>query len=284
MRLLALSDVHVNHGENLSALREIPTHPGDWLILGGDVCERPEELAATLEIAVERFDRVLWVPGNHELWAVGKDALRGVARYQHLVSICRLHGVLTPEDPWVLWPGAETPTRLVPMFLLYDYTFSPDGLDPAGAKAWAKEGGIRCMDEVMLKPDPYPSIEAWCAARLKHTAQQLDALDPEERTILINHWPLRRDLVRLYRIPRFSPWCGTRTTEDWHVRYRADVVVTGHLHMRATDWRDGTRFEEVSLGYPRHWTASKGANSYLREVLPGPPPPTSGFGGPIWHR
>ena len=68
------------------------------------------------------------------------------------------------------------------------------------------------------------------------------------------------------------------------MRYRADVVVTGHLHMRATDWRDGTRFEEVSLGYPRHWTASKGANSYLREVLPGPPPPTSGFGGPIWHR
>jgi hypothetical protein len=50
------------------------------------------------------------------------------------------------------------------------------------------------------------------------------------------------------------------------------VVVTGHLHVRRTDWKDGTRFEEVSLGYPRQWEAARehgnGINEMLRVILP----------------
>jgi len=48
-------------------------------------------------------------------------------------------------------------------------------------------------------------------------------------TVLINHFPLREDLVRLRRIPRFSIWCGTKATQEWHTRFRAQVVVSGHL-------------------------------------------------------
>ena len=92
------------------------------------------------------------------------------------------------------------------------------------------------------------------------------------------------DLVRLFRIPRFVLWCGTRSTEDWHRRWNTRVVVHGHLHMRATDWRDGVRFEEVAVGYPRHWQQNKGLDHYVREILPGPTPPASGWGGPVWHR
>ena len=85
---------------------------------------------------------------------------------------------------------------------------------------------------------------------------------------MINHYPLRQDLVRLVRIPRFSIWCGTRRTENWHLRFNASVVVSGHLHIRATDYQDGVRFEEVSLGYPRNWNQDKGIQSYLRQILP----------------
>lgn len=282
MRLFALSDLHVNHKGQADAIEAIGVHPHDWLILAGDVAERPDDLARTLDVLGERFARLIWVPGNHELWAV-QDEARGVARYEQLVRLCQQRAVLTPEDPYVRWPGADD-LYVVPMFLLYDYSFAPDGLDAAGAVAWAAEDNIRCVDDVLLAPDPYPSRQAWCAARVAATEARLLALPAGARTVLINHWTLRYDLVRLYRIPRFSPWCGTRATEDWHRRFRAEVVVSGHLHMRATDWRDGTRFEEVSLGYPRHWRAERGAASYLRQILPSPGPAPADDAGPIWHR
>ena len=40
-------------------------------------------------------------------------------------------------------------------------------------------------------------------------------------------------------------------------KYNAAVVVSGHLHTRRTDFIDGCRFEEVSLGYKRQWDVEK---------------------------
>jgi 3',5'-cyclic AMP phosphodiesterase CpdA len=282
MRLLALSDLHVNHAANLAALAALPDHPDDTLILAGDVADRVDDVARALDLLGPKFRQLLWVPGNHELWTVEPNGLRGEARYRALVDVCRVRGVLTPEDPFAPWPtGDGRKVVLCPLFLLYDYTFAPDG--PDTAVAWAAEDGIRCVDEQLLHPDPYPSRAAWCAARVAHSEARLAAIPADTQTILIAHWPLRRDLVRLFRIPRFIPWCGTLATEDWHVRYRADCVVTGHLHMRATDWRDGVRFEEVSLGTPRHWTPERGAAAYLRQILPAPPPPADPA-ITAWHR
>jgi hypothetical protein len=161
---------------------------------------------------------------------------------------------------------------LAPLFLLYDYSFRPDDVPEHRALDWAMETGIVCMDEEVLHPTPYPSRTAWCEARCAQTAARLEAIPADVSTVLINHFPLRRDLAILPAIPRFSLWCGTRKTEDWHVRFRASVVVSGHLHMRSTQWRDGVRFEEVSLGYPRHWSPARTMDSYLREILPGPTP------------
>ena len=158
-------------------------------------------------------------------------------------------------------------------------------MDREAALKWAAEDGILCADERYLYSDPHSTKEAWCADRLDRTRVRLAEIPPDHRTILINHWPLRADLVRLFRIPRFIPWCGTRETEEWHTRYRAEVVVSGHLHMRATDWRSGVRFEEIALGYPRHWSSEKGAPHYLRQIWPATvEAPADGEGGPIWHR
>ena len=46
-------------------------------------------------------------------------------------------------------------------------------------------------------------------------------------------------------MPRYSLWCGTTRTEDWHTRFRARAVISGHLHFRTTLWRHGVRFDEV---------------------------------------
>ncbi len=281
MKLWAIGDLHLANRLNRQALAELPPHPSDWLILAGDVGETELHLRFALEALVPRFAQLLWVPGNHDLWTMADDpnTQRGEAKYRRLVEICREYGVLTPEDPYPLWPGSLGVTReedepgfiIAPLFLLYDYSFRPDDVAAEDALAWAAETNVMCSDEYLLHPAPYPSRQAWCEARVLSTVPRLErAAASGHRLILVNHWPLRQDLVRLPRVPRFSLWCGTRATEDWHRRFNAAVVVYGHLHIKVTHFRDDVRFEEVSLGYPRDWDRSRGVAYYLRQILPFP--------------
>lgn len=289
MKLLAISDLHLAHEENRLALERMGAHPGDWLIVAGDVGERPEHLALALEVLTARFARVIWTPGNHDLWCPpdAADRTRGGARYAELVALCRRFNVLTPEDPYVSVPlGDGTPLFVVPMFLLYDYSFKPGDVPIDGAVRWARQTGVVCSDERLLDPSPWPSREAWCEARCRETEARLAALPAGAPTVLVNHWPLRYDLARPPAIPRFSIWCGTTRTEDWARRFRARVVISGHLHLRTTLWREGVRYEEVSLGYPRDWRHERGLDAYMREILPGPPqnaPPTIPPRDPFFH-
>jgi 3',5'-cyclic AMP phosphodiesterase CpdA len=269
-RLLAISDLHVAYPENRAHVDGLrPGHEDDWLLVAGDVAEHVEDIRWALRTLGERFATVVWAPGNHELWTSPREPEpRGVARYEHLVSMCREIGVLTPEDPYPTWRGPGGPVRVVPLFLLYDYTFRPDGAatkEDALARAYA--AGVVATDEARLHPDPYPSRDAWCAARVAETERRLAALDGDLPLVFVNHFPTVREPTRVLRYPEFAQWCGTERTADWHVRYPTAAVVYGHLHIPRTTWYDGVRFEEVSVGYPREWRRRGGPPAF-RQILP----------------
>ena len=268
MRLWAISDLHVGFEENRRAVAALEPMLDDWLIVAGDTGESPAHLDFVLQTLAPKFAQLIWTVGNHDLWT--PQALppeqRGETHYRRLVKLCQRYGVLTPDDPFAVWPGPGPRTAIVPIFTLYDYSFRPDQVAEPDAVAWAAETNIRCADETLLDPSPYPSRSAWCHGRVQATRERLQAIPPDTRVILVNHWPLRRDHAVLPRIPRFSIWCGTRATEDWHREFAVDTVIYGHLHLRSTRELDGVRFEEVSLGYPRQWNAAKGLAGYLREI------------------
>ncbi|MGF1464495.1 MAG: metallophosphoesterase family protein [Sandaracinaceae bacterium] len=272
MRLYAVSDLHVGFKANRQLLAALPAHPDDWLIVAGDVGETLEQMAFALETLVPRFAQVLWVPGNHELWTLPSDegAPRGEARYQQLVDMCRAVGVLTPEDPFPLYEGEGGPAVVAPLFVGYDYTFVPDEVGVDRALAWAAEEDLVCADEAYLHPDPYESKGAWCRQRAAISEARLDDLDPRYPTVIVNHYPLHEDHAVLPRIPRFKIWCGTKLTERWPERYRARVVVYGHLHIPSTRFLDGVRYEEVSVGYPKQWKNRPFGGPSLRPILPEP--------------
>lgn len=257
-RLLAISDLHVNQRENRELLATLrPCSPADWLIVAGDVAERIADITSALKLLSERFARVIWAPGNHELWTTRSDQgdLRGEDRYRALVEECRALGVTTPEDRYPVWEGLGGPVTVAPLFLLYDYSFRPDGAATKDeALAIAYESGVVCTDELLLHSDPYVSRDAWCEARVKETERRLGALDPGLSVVLVNHYPLIREPTRVLRYPQFAPWCGTERTADWHRRFNAVAVVYGHLHIRRTTWHDGVPFMEVSVGYAREHT------------------------------
>ena len=269
MKLWATSDLHVGYEENRRAVQALPAYDDDWLIVCGDTGETPAHLDFVLRTLRPRFAQVIWTPGNHDLWTPQnwRPEQRGVAHYERLVALCQKYGVLTPEDPYARWPG-DGPTRaIIPAFTLFDYSFRPPSVSRKDAVAWAAESGVRSNDEDLLAPDPYEGCDAWCAARIEATEARLSALPRDAKLIIADHFPLRRELAVLPRIPRFSIWCGTTKTEEWHRRFNVEAVVYGHLHMRSSKVIDGVRFEEVSLGYPKQWNQSRGAAHYLRQII-----------------
>ncbi len=272
LRIWALSDLHISHPENRGALESFQAFPDDWLILAGDVTHGARRLDWCFQRLTPKFRHVVWVPGNHELWTIPNagPGLGGVALYERLVRIARCHGVLTPEDPYPVIEHRDGPVLIVPLFLLYDYSFRPRHVRRDEVVRWARETGAVCADELMLRPDPFPDRDSWCAARCKDAATRLASCPAELPKVLINHFPLEEQHAVLPRVPRFTPWCGTRRTRGWHRRFNACAVVYGHLHIRGTQWLDGVPFREVSLGYPQQWDRRRGIGSYLREVTLAP--------------
>ena len=86
MKLWALSDLHVGYRANRELLAHVSPRPGDWLILAGDVGETLDHLRWTLDHFQPRFARLLWVPGNHELWTSDEQGARlgGASKYAAL--------------------------------------------------------------------------------------------------------------------------------------------------------------------------------------------------------
>ena len=271
--LWGISDLHVGYAENRAHVETLqPDTPGDWLIVAGDVAELFGQIERTLALLSQRYERVIWTPGNHELWTHPRDPvqLKGVHRYEELVEACRSLGVLTPEDPYPVWTGPGGPVTIAPLFLLYDYSYLAPGMtDMASSLAYAYRTGIVCTDEFLLYPDPYPSRAEWCWARVAKTEQRLAACDPAYPTVLVNHHPLVREPTRVLRHPEFAQWCGTDLSEDWPVRFRAAMVVYGHLHIPRTITHEGVPHVEVSVGYPSQWRPRGGPRGPVR-LLPVP--------------
>ena len=292
--LYAIADLHLGHAVNEQEWQKLePAGPGCGLILAGDIGETTAHLISAFTKAKACFEHVFWVPGNHELYRIPAtsparkteaDSLLGEAKYLKFVEIARSYGVLTPEDPWFVWQGDDGSETVIALcFTLYDYSFRPAHVSREQALDWAMEEDIQATDEALLQPDPHESRDAWCQALCDQWESKFGdyvAAHPGVPFVIVNHWPLREELVHIPRIPRFSLWCGTKRTADWHRKGQfgsdyagASVVVTGHLHVRRTDHTDRCRFEECSLGYPPQWSGAramgKDVNTMLREILPG---------------
>jgi len=194
--LWAVSDLHTGHVGNKPVTESLyPSTPDDWLIVCGDVAERTDEIRWALDLLRRRFAKVIWVPGNHELWTTNKDPMQifGRDRYDYLVNMCDELGVVSPEHPFPVWTERGGPATIVPLFLLYDYSFLPQGATTkAEGLAIARERNVVCTDEFVLSSEPYPTREAWCHERVAATRKRLDDLDWMNPTVLVNHFPMVR--------------------------------------------------------------------------------------------
>jgi 3',5'-cyclic AMP phosphodiesterase CpdA len=243
--LWAVSDLHVAARGNRELVERtvLPENPGDWLIVAGDVAERTSTILETLRSLSEKFAQVIWVPGNHELFSRSSDEVHAVQKYDELVKGCQSMGVLTPEDPYPKFGGRT----IVPMFTLYDHSWRDPLVTVERALSAAEGNGVVFTDQVAIAP--YVDVPLWCQRRLGYTVRRLSKVSGP--TVLVNHWPLVREVTARLRLPEVALWSGSRHTQDWPVRFGAETVIYGHLHIPVVTEVDGVRHVEVSLGYPR---------------------------------
>src|SRR5690606_29006357 len=89
----------------------------DILILAGDVTHKLSELAATLDVLAARFAKVLFVPGNHELWVLGEAQERtSLQKFADVAAVVTQRGAS-------MQPYRQQDVLIAPLLGWYDYSF-----------------------------------------------------------------------------------------------------------------------------------------------------------------
>lgn len=254
MRIYALSDLHVDFSGNRTWVESLSRvdYRQDVLIVAGDISHQHHHLVWTLEALRERFARVFFVPGNHDLWLSREDYPDSLAKWWALRRLCEtLEVEVEPariaHGPWI-----------VP--LLSWYTL-PGGGEDTLARGRPPEG-----TELSVWTDTH--LIRWPHGVADHPAARLVALNGlptalDGPVISFSHflprgellsavWPPGRTPSPRRRIPfNFSWVAGSQVIETQIRRLGASIHVYGHQHRNRRRRLDGVVYLSHCLGYPR---------------------------------
>ncbi len=263
IRIFAVSDLHVDYSANMDWVHSLPRddHTQDILIVAGDVTHDLERLKCALGSLREKFARVCYVPGNHELWLDRHEWQHSLEKFHAVLALCRSLEVNT-EPERISRPGGSA-VWVVPLFSWYvmpeegqGSLFAPKPGEDPNLRMWA--------DRYHVKWPSGPSSRrpADYFLQLNETWIQKPFDAP---VISFSHFLPRADLMRRTPLeqgrdghgPRdpypefnFSRVAGCSALDDQLRRIGSSVHVYGHQHRNR--WRsvDGVLYVSNCLGYP----------------------------------
>ncbi len=237
MRIFALSDIHVDFEDNAIWVSSLSAQDfrEDLLILAGDVSESLALLARSLELLASRFRKVLFVPGNHDLWVIrdgqGKTSFDKFNEITAVMRDCGVSGAAFHDDT----------ISIIPLLGWYDYSFGKPSDELAAM--WADFLYCQWPENVGMKE----------VAR--HFAAMNEPLTrpPNNCVISFSHFVPRIDVM-----PRFIsesnrvvyPVLGSKLVERQIRQLRSDIHVYGHTHVNRRVDIDGVTYINNAFGYP----------------------------------
>jgi Icc-related predicted phosphoesterase len=245
MRVFAVSDVHVDYAFNAKWIANVSTadYRDDVLILAGDVTDVLRSLDWCLSTLVARFRKVLFVPGNHELWVVRevrpKTSLQKLREVIHVVE----------SSGASMKSFHENGVSILPLPGWYDYSFGEPSEELKSV--W--------MDFYACR---WPG--GFGAAEVDATLAALndeDVVVGRDKVITFSHF-----LPRIELIPPFvraggrvlDPVLGSTRLERQLRRLNSSMHVYGHSHVNRNIKMDGVSYISNALGYPHEtWLAAK---------------------------
>ena len=236
MKVMALSDIHIDHPANRAWIDGLSPseHRSDLLLIAGDVSDSLTRLAHCFKQLTARFAKVLFVPGNHELWVMCDGGIDSFAKFRAIERLAAEHEVsMRPFHCGLL--------SIVPLLSWYDYSFG----EPC------EQLHERWMDFHACR---WPG--AMAPAEVCRTFLQMNerSLLTRNRTVIsFSHFVPRPDLLEDARagITRLlHPVMGSLALEAQVRRLAPDIHVYGHSHRRKAVTLDGTLYVNHAAGYP----------------------------------
>ncbi len=237
MRIFALSDVHVDYEVNdqwVASLSQVE-YVEDVLILAGDVSHSIVRLARCLSQFATRFKKLLFIPGNHDLWVIKQDSnLNSLDKFDQVRSIAEASGAS-------LAPFRHRQLSIVPLQGWYDYSFGVPEFELE--KYWMDFHACR-----------WPA--SWTMADVTSyfiAMNNYERENDQEVIISFSHFLPRLDTLPQAGQGQFKflrPVLGTTRLEQQVRRLGSAIHVYGHSHVNRQVMRDDTLYINNAFGYP----------------------------------
>jgi predicted phosphodiesterase len=248
MRVFAVSDIHVDYSDNARWVEHLSTadYTQDLLILAGDVTDLLPSLEWCLSALAARFHKVLFVPGNHDLWVM-RDTTPGTSleKLEQVGKVAAGAGVC-------MEPVHHQGVSIYPLLGWYDYSFGQPSrrlralwMDyracrwPPGYDEQRIASHLSSLNEAHL-----PESEATPGG------------PGDRKVITFSHFVPRRDIVppgkRLGRL--LHPILGGEQLDLQLRRCKSSLHVFGHHHINRKVHIDGVTYINNAFGYPGEQT------------------------------
>lgn len=238
MRIFALSDVHVDYDVNAKWIENISTadYSDDILVLAGDVTHSLPLFEWCLNTLARRFRKLLFVPGNHDLWVLDEPAVEDSFQKLEMISAIAESSGASMES------FHERNVSIVPLLGWYDYSFGEPGTE------------LRCswMDYHACK---WPNglndkgVASHFAACNNHEVSATG-----EWVITFSHFLPRIDLLPDYIPAKYRslyPVLGTTQLECQLRALNSQMHIYGHSHFNRNVNIDGVTYINNAFGYPQ---------------------------------
>jgi predicted phosphodiesterase len=243
MRVFALSDIHVDYETNAQWVADLSDsdYQDDVLILAGDVTDIERLFKWCLSTLAKKFRKVLFVPGNHDLWVVREEGERNsLEKFDELDSVVEACGVS-------MRAFHEGELSIIPLLSWYDYSFGEPS-DKLKSR-WMDYYYCRWPSEFREK-----QISEYFAALNKDVAPR-----PGNKVITFSHFLPRIDVMPK-GVPASTrllyPIFGTTQLEEQLRLIKPDIHIYGHSHLNLRKKIDGITYINNAFGYPSEWGIS----------------------------
>ena len=240
MRVFGISDLHADYAENREWIKALPRdeYAADVLLLAGDISDDFALLQEVLATLRERFARVLFVAGNHDLWVHRGDYVCSLEKKAAVYSLCAELEIDTERF-------SLQDVDFVPLQSWYDFSFGKP--DANLNRAWRDFRACQW-------PENLNDAQAVSAHFLARNEPALEMKRTGKTLISCSHFLPTLALMPNW-IPesrrRVYPVLGSTALGEQIRRLRSDIHLYGHSHVNQALQLGATYYVNNAFATPK---------------------------------